>query len=192
MEEAAFQDPAQILRSKPKKPLKWVVLSLIVVILALGIFFGAKTLGKTQKKEVVPTPTPTQNLFPTDTPTPEESGTPTPKVTSTPTPKPTTNPVDKATGLDRSELTVEIQNGSGTVGAASKFSDFIKGFGYHVVSVGNADNFNYENITISVKSDFAKYLPLLKKDVSSSYTVTTANSTLSASSSADAVLIIGK
>jgi len=150
--------------------------------------------SRSEQAQVTPTSTPpaggSPTETPTDTPTPEKS--PTPEATKIPTPKPTTNPVDKTTGLDRSQLTVEIQNGSGTAGVAGKASDFLKNLGYQVAKTGNADNFDYKGVTISIKSDFAKYLPLLKSDVSANYTIQTATSDLSASSSADALVIIGK
>src|SRR3989344_5334750 len=114
------------------------------------------------------------------------------KVEVTPTPTPKADPVDKATGLNREDLTIEVQNGGGVVGAASKGADFLKSLGYHVASTGNADNYDYENTVIKVKSDKSKYLPLLKKDLSANYSVGTSSEDLSASSSADALVIIGK
>lgn len=171
-----------------------MIIFLVIILAAVGYgatkFLGTKGTKETKETKTQITPTPTEYQFPTDTPAPSVS--PTPKASPTPTAKPTTSPIDKTTGLDRSTLTVEIQNGSGAIGVASKMSDVIKGFGYRVASVGNADNYNYENITISVKSDFSKYLPLLKSDLSKDYTIGTTSSDLSASSSADALIIIGK
>lgn len=193
MEETAFQNQAPSFRTSPsrgsKRPL---FIILLIIILAVAIFFAFRIISSKGQKQVKTeiTPTPTEYQFPTDTPTP--SGSPTPENSPTPTAKPTTDPVDKATGLDRSDLSVEVQNGSGVVGAASKVSDSIKGFGYHVTSIGNADNYNYENVVISVKSDFSKYLSLLKSDLSKQYTIGSTSADLSASASADALVIIGK
>lgn len=193
MEETAFQNQAPSFRTSPsrgsKRPL---FIILLIIILAVVIFFALRFISskgqKTQKVSI--TPTPTEYQFPTDTPTP--SGSPTPENSPTPTAKPTINPVDKASGLDRSDLSVEVQNGSGVVGAASKASDFIKGFGYHVTSIGNAGNYDYEDVVISVKSDSSKYLSLLKSDLSKQYTVGSTSADLSASVSADALIIVGK
>lgn len=195
MEEAGLAQsvPGQFYKSPQTRKRSSRFIFLIIAILLIGalIFAGSKFLGsKGQNTKSSPTPTPTESVFPSDTPTPEVSETPGPS--NTPTPKPTTNPVDKATGLDRSDLTVEVQNGSGEVGAASKVSETLKSFGYHVVSIGNADNFNYENVTINVKSDQSKYLSLLKKDLTTVYTIGSSSASLSASSSADALVIIGK
>jgi len=175
-----------------RSPKRFLMVILLVIILAAAGFGITKFFGTKETKETKTqiTPTPTEYQFPTDTPAPSVS--PTVALSPTPSVKPTTSPIDKATGLDRSNLTVEIQNGSGTVGVASKMSDIVKSFGYNVASVGNADNYNYENVTISVKSGSSKYLPLLKSDLSKDYTIGTTSSDLSASSSADALIIIGK
>lgn len=169
--------------------MKRVLLVVVIFILVGAIGIGATKFIPAEKEKapvVKITPTPT-DVFPTDTPTPEVS--PSVKPSATPA---VANPVDKATGLDRSNLTVIIQNGNGTVGVASKASDILKGFGYHVTSLENAPNFDYEQTQILVKSGSAKYLPLLKKDLSGTYSIGSTSASLSASSSADAVVIIGK
>lgn len=184
-----YEPPANI---SPKKGGSKLILFLILILLIAGVIYGGmKFLGSSNKAETPsPTPTPTENLLPTDTPTPEVSEKP--AVSNTPTPKPTVNPVDKTTGLDRSDLSVEVQNGSGLPGAASKMSDFLKGFGYHVVSVGNADNTNYEKVSVLITEGKKSYLSLLTKDLSSSYSVGSSSADLSASASADARVIVGK
>ena len=169
--------------------MKRVVIVLLIFILVGAVGIAATKFMPAEKEtpaEVQTTPTPVDD-FPTDTPEPElsPSPTPSPKVEAV-------NPVDKTTGLDRSELTVAIQNGNGTVGVASKASDILKRFGYHVTSLGNAANFEYEKTEIQVKSSKAKYLPLLKKDLSGTYSIGSTSATLSASSPDDAVVIIGK
>lgn len=99
--------------------------------------------------------------------------------------------VDKS-GLDRNKLSVTVQNGSGTEGAAGKAGDMLKEFGYNVFSTGNADNYNYQGVTIKVKKEKGNFLDLLKKDLAKDYTVTSATSDLPSSSPTDAVIIIGK
>ena len=195
MEENTFHQGTPA--AKPQKRSKKLFFYLIVIIVVLVIIFtGWRLLGsKSQKKlNVKITPTPTEFSIPTDTPTPTNnpSVSPTPKLTSAPTSKPTSNPIDKTTGLDRSKLTVSVENGSGEAGVAGKAASFLKNLGYDVTATGNADNYNYTGVTIQVRNNNSDYLPLLKKDLSSSYTVNSASSDLSASSSADALVIIGK
>jgi len=149
--------------------------------------------GSSQQKQVASvTPTPAEFQFPTDTPQPsisptEETG----ETTITPTAK-AVNPIDSSTGLDRSTLSVEVQNGSGEPGIAGKGADVLRGFGYKIASTGNADNFDFVNVTIKVKSTKANFLALLKKDLGFSYTVGTTSADLDSSSAADALVIIGK
>ncbi len=197
MEDSSFQSPINQFNyaspQSPKKSKKFfylIIFLILLVIVVLGIksFFGSKS----EKDVPSITPTPTEYQFPTDTPAP--SLTPTaeePTATATPTKK-AINPVDSSTGLDRSTLSVEVQNGSGEAGVASKGSDVLKGFGYKVIATGNADNFDYQNTTIKVKSTKSNFLALLKKDLGFSYTVGSASADLSSSSTADALVIIGK
>lgn len=202
MEESSFQSPVNqfnYLSQQPPKKSKKFFYAIFFLILLIGIiwatqkFFFGSTGSKGEKETLAISPTPTEYQFPTDTPTPNVSPTSkAEKPTVTPSAKPTTNPVDSATGLDRSTLSVEVQNGSGEVGAASKGSDILKSFGYKVIATGNADNFNYENVLIKIKSIKSNFLSLLKKDLGFSYTIGSASADLSATSSADAVVIVGK
>jgi cell division protein FtsL len=101
------------------------------------------------------------------------------------------SPVDKS-GLDRSKLSITVENGSGVEGTAGKAAKILKDLGYNVVSTGNADNFNYEGVTIQVKDPQSNFVNLLKKDLANDYTVTSGTSDLAPDSSTDAVIIIGK
>ncbi|HZJ18402.1 MAG TPA: LytR C-terminal domain-containing protein, partial [Patescibacteria group bacterium] len=180
---------------KKRLPSRALFLVVVIIILILIIFAIFRSFFASSSNESIsPTPTTTEFQFPTDVPeeslTPEIS--PEDEVTKTPTPKPTSNTVDKESGLDRSELSVAIENGSGIGGAAGKATNILKSLGYKVTSTSNADNFDYENLTIKVKSGVSKYLSLLKKDLSDDYTIGQTSSDLSASSSADALIIIGK
>lgn len=197
MEDSSFQSPVNQFnysaQEGPKKPKKFIYVIIFLIIVAgffltKGLFFGSSE----QKETPSITPTPTEYQFPTDTPTPSISPSDSSaKATISPTTK-EVNPVDQSTGLDRSTLSIEVQNGSGVTGAASKGSDILKNFGYKISSIGNADNENYENVTIQVKSTKTNFLALLKKDLGFSYTVGTTSADLSSSSTADALVIIGK
>lgn len=191
-------------QSQPKRPKTLIILAVFLILLGVILFVGSRFLTTQETNEDAQSAkvAPTAIIAPSDTPTPSEDPTPTPKSNVTPSKAaaPTTAPttsssstssVDKATGLDRATLTVSILNGSGVAGVASKMSTTLKDLGYAIGSTGNADNFDYQNVTIQVKSAKSKFLPLLKKDIAASYTVGDATATL-ASGSADAVIIIGK
>ncbi|MBI4089725.1 MAG: LytR C-terminal domain-containing protein [Candidatus Levybacteria bacterium] len=198
MEDSSFQAPvSQLNYSSPRSSnrSKNFLYIIIFAILLIGIFLGAQKLFFSTNREsetAIITPTPTEFQFPTDTPTPSITPTSEPKPTATPTAKPITNPIDSATGLDRSTLSVEVQNGSGEAGVAAKGAEILKSFGYKIASTGNADNFDYQNTTIRVKSVKSNFLPLLKKDLGFSYTVGSTSADLSSDSTADVLVIIGK
>lgn len=101
------------------------------------------------------------------------------------------SPVDES-GLDRSKLSITVTNGSGTEGVAGKAANILKELGYNVVSTGNADNYNYQGVTIKVKNGKSEFLDLFKKDLSKDYKITASSSDLDPSSPSDAMIIIGK
>ncbi len=198
-----FQTPTQyesrLSRPRSQSSAKKIII-IVTAIVVLGLLiFGVNrflTGGQTEETPEL-TPSPTVEVFPTNTPepTPEEvTPTLTPKPTNTPTPKPTSsiNPVDKTTGLDRSKLSIRIKNGSGVTGAAKKAGDILEALGYNIIQIGNADNSDYAQTEIQISSAQNKYLDLLKKDLSANYTVGSTSNDKSASESADAIVIIGK
>ena len=111
--------------------------------------------------------------------------TPTPTPASTPTPTPALN-------LNREELNIEVLNGGGTPGAASKIKAFLEEKGYTVTDVGNTEEYTYEQTEIYVKTEKQEYLALLEDDLKSDYNIGTTGATLSEDSSADAQVIVGK
>jgi len=194
MADNPFIDPS-FSYNKPEKRLSSRIAILIVGIFLVFLFlFGiSKYLSSKPEKtasNLTPTAIPTQAVEPTLTASPSPTLKPG-KTTPTPT-QASSSSVDKATGLDRAKLTVAIENGSGIVGAAGKTSTLLKNLGYKITSTGNADKYTYEDVTVQVKTSSSKYLPLLKKDLSSSYTVGSLTSDLPVGSSTDVLIIIGK
>ncbi len=92
----------------------------------------------------------------------------------------------------RSSLSIEVLNGSGVAGEAAKASDILKKLGYKNILVGNADNTNYQNVSIQVKKSKEDTLNILRADLSKNYTIGETSSNLSESSTEDALVIIGK
>lgn len=169
-------------KRSPKKLLLLAVGAILLIVVVLNVL---RLLGSNEETQT-PTPTPTiEDFAPTETP----------EATIEPTDEPTPTPVssiDSATGLDRADLSVRVENGSGVTGAAKKAADYLTGLGYNVVSTGNADNTDYTDVTIMVKSSEKDYLPLLNKDLSREYEVGSSSSNLSATASAEALVIVGK
>ena len=101
------------------------------------------------------------------------------------------SPIDKS-GLDRSKLSIAVENGSGIEGVAGKAADILKELGYNVISIGNADNYDYQGVTIKVKKDKSNFINLLKQDLTRDYVIEFSASDLPSSSSSDCEIIIGK
>lgn len=171
---------------RKRSPKKLLLLIGAVLIILVGLN-AIRMLGSKNEPTPTSSPTPAIEEF-----SALEESTPEPTIEPTSTPTPKANPVDSATGLDRSELSIRIENGSGAAGAAGTASTYLKNLGYNVVSTGNASNFDYTDVTIQVKSSEKDFLPLLNKDLSKEYSVGSATSDLSATASADALVIIGK
>jgi hypothetical protein len=193
MEETPLEATPSFSAPGKRKINKRFIYLVTAILIILVLFFGSRLLGSNKNEDINDVPavtTPTD--FPTSTPEPTSVESPTPSPTNTPTPKPTVNPVDKTSGLDRSKLSITVQNGSGTVGAAGKAADLLKNLGYDVLGTGNADNYDYTNVVIQVKAADASFLTLLKKDLGESYTIGSNSANLSSSFSSDALVIIGK
>lgn len=102
------------------------------------------------------------------------------------------SPSKGSENLDKSKITIIVQNGSGAEGAAGKASQFLEEKGYKVSSTANADNYKYVGVTIRVKKTVENYLETLKKDLSEKYTVSATTTDLPDSSTTDAVVTVGK
>ncbi len=102
------------------------------------------------------------------------------------------SPEKIAANLDRTKITISVENGSGVEGTAGKAADFLKSKGYNISSTVNADNYKYEGVTIKTKNSTKAYLSLLRKDLAEKYTIKNTSSDLSEGSVPDAIIIIGK
>jgi hypothetical protein len=194
----AFPDTSSYYKKTTKRPRGILVIVILLILLLTGIFLGIRYFGGDSGSKiqgmlpVTPSPTASPTPEPTEEPTPteaEEDETPTPdsKKSGTPTPSPT-----GGTAANKNALTVSVLNGSGVSGVAAEMKTKLTDLGYTVVSTGNADNFDYESVTIKVKPTKKTSLAKLKSDLSSDYTVAEATSDLATSETADAVVIVGK
>lgn len=99
----------------------------------------------------------------------------------------------KTTGLSRGTIHVIVKNGTKKIGRASQAAEILRDFGYSVTAIQNAESVDYEGVTVSIKDSLKDYLYLLKKDLAaSSYSVASMSADLSASASADAVIVVGE
>lgn len=72
----------------------------------------------------------------------------TPQPTSMQNPTPSPTPTPAVPSPNNQEYKIQIQNGSGVVGVASKLSARLEAEGFLVGDVSNADNYNYPNAVL--------------------------------------------
>lgn len=166
--ESAVMPEISMHKQDTKKSLiVWAIVTIIVAILTGSILFAVAKKGS-----------PVSSLFARPTPTP----TPAP----TPTPTPTPAPVDKAS------IKIQILNGGGTPGAASKMKTLLEDKGYTVDSTGNAEEYTYTNTEIHGKAAMSDAVSALKSDLKDAYTLGAVAADLDASASADVQVVVGK
>ena len=109
----------------------------------------------------------------------------TPQLILTPTPTPTPAPIV------RSELKIEVQNGSGVVGLAGKGKKTLEDLGYIAVTTANADNYEYTGVTVKGKT--TAIATFVVADIKNTYKTTTFSSTfVDKEATPDAIVILGK
>ena len=118
---------------------------------------------------------PTISAIPTPTPVPSKSVSPTPTLAP----------------LNKEELTIQVLNGGGKAGAATKMKTLLVEKGYTVKDTGNADAYTYETTEIHVKPAKKDYLKSLEDDVKTEYTIGTTDALLEDTSEYDVKIIVG-
>ena len=154
------------------KNAKWLWFLVILIIIGVLVFAFVRGIGPFGQLSLLTRDKPSPTPLAVSSPFPEESPTPT-------------------DALDRSAPTVRVLNGSGRVGAASSFKDFLEGKGYAVSAIGNADSYDYQKTTIRFKETFKKFEQILFSDLSDQYSVEVSTSDLEATDSADIEVIVG-
>jgi len=128
-------------RKKGKGFPKWIIALIgVILILAIGGFFIANSLGNASE-EASPSPT-TAGL----------STFPTPEVIPTSEPSPTPAEIDK------SEVKIEVLNGTGTPGEASFLKGKLEGLGFGNIEAANADSQDETTTTVTYSRDLPQIL----------------------------------
>jgi len=153
-----------------QKRMKPIVLWAIIVIVAcvvIGTSLIFLTKGSEDGFSIITAPTPTVSPV-TDTATPS------------------------ATALNRTDISIQVLNGGGVVGAASKMKTVLEEAGYTVKATGNAESYTYTSTEILIKSSKKAYLTMLENDLKETYSLGTSAGTLKDSDTYDVQIIVGK
>lgn len=117
---------------------------------------------------------------------------PTPEAEVQSTPETTASPVaTSSSSLKRDELKLQVLNGSGVSGLASKAKTYLEELGYKDVQTGNASLSNLLESTLAIKDSKKDFSENLISDLSKKYKVNTETEVLPASSRYDAVITLG-
>lgn len=116
----------------------------------------------------------------------KQAETPAPTAVSSPTPT-----ASSAAELKRSDLSLEVLNGTGESGLASEAKTFLEDKGYVVDNIDNAKVFGAAETQISIKDSKKGYIDLLKNDLSEKYPIASDSTGLSEDSQYDVVITIG-
>lgn len=184
-------------RKIPKRLIIFIIFFIIIIALIAGIvFFVTRDSSEESSvnEQTITLPEETNEEAPVvteeETPTPEVTEEITPSKAATPSKAP--SPSGSASSTSNSSVKVAVQNGSGESGVAGTASNLVKEAGFTIASTGNADSFDYEDVTIKIKASKKSFLPDLEDSLSGDYTIGATSSDLPESTSYDALVIIGK
>lgn len=192
MDEISYSGAAASPKRKlPKRLILFIIFFLVIVALIAGVFYfvtrdSSETASdQTEDALILPEDNAIEEITEEPTPTEEEE-----KETPTPTKKAEED--EESADTSNSTGSVAVQNGSGEAGVAGTASTTLKNAGFSVASTGNADNFDYEGVTIQVKNSKKNILADLEDALSKDYTISDTSTDLPESTNYDALVIIGK
>ena len=149
--EISFDPPKPpVSPTPPKKPergsfLPYFLGLLIGLIAVFGFIEVRAYLAKRSIEEIQP-----QENTQTETQTPENT------TSQTETPAQTTAPAEQTQtatpALDKSAISMQVLNGSGVTGEATKIKSVLEKDGFKVASVGNASSFTYQTTIVYYKT----------------------------------------
>ena len=190
MEEISYSGSKLPIKRRISKRVALFGIFFIIILLLLGSVAYFVTRGNSggQVTESITLPDNSEPEVTEEevTEAPEESPTPTKEEKEEPTAVPTKASTEASAG------SVAVQNGSGESGVAAAAASVLRDGGFSIASTGNADNFEYTNVTIQVKNSKKSILPDLEEALSKDYTISKTSTDLPESSSYDALVIIGK
>lgn len=168
------------LNPEPKKssgPKTFLIIGILILVAILGFVIYKSATGKSGDE--TPDPTPFDNLTTSDVPS------------SLPTSTPTSTPVGTPkASIDKSKISIEIQNGTGVPGDAGYLQTQLKNLGYTNAKAGNASeqDATATTVTFSTKLDSTIVAEITQK-LNSLYV--TVNTKTSSSQTSDVLVVTG-
>ena len=136
--DIGFPQPQEPSRGKSKM-LKWIIALVgIIIIVGAGGWFIMQDVGNSG---ATPSPTPNEGL----------STFPTPEPSATAEPTPSSSPAS----VSKSDVKIEVLNGTGTPGDASFLQKELEKMGFSGIEAGNADEQKETATTVTFSRDLA-------------------------------------
>lgn len=139
-----------------------IVSACVVIGISMVMFSGKKF--SMPSIVAVPTATPTASIS-TPTPTPAE--------------------------MKRDAVSIQILNGGGKAGAATRMKKLLEEKGYTVKDTGNTEEYTYDKTEVHAKATKKEYLSLVEGDLSGEYSMGTSAADLEESVAYDIRVIVG-
>lgn len=141
-----------------------IPVAIVVGVLAGGVFYFLNSVSNT----LTPSPTPIE-------------------ITTSPTPS-----ASPSAQIDLSKYSIKVLNGSGIAGQAGKVQDLLTSNGFKVSTTGNAVSYDYTDTIIQIGENVAPdFVAKLTQTLAEAYSVDSKTQNLSASETADVVIIVG-
>ncbi|OGM75138.1 hypothetical protein A2382_04225 [Candidatus Woesebacteria bacterium RIFOXYB1_FULL_38_16] len=160
-----------------KTSFKLIFFVTILTALIVGFVSGGVYVyftGISSLKQTSPAPTDTNVDLPSPTPSPIPSPTP-----------------EASSNLNLKDYEINVLNGSGKIGEASKATALLEKAGFEITSTGNAASYNFKKTSVEVKSDLPKeILSQIEKALSEKYQIELGKN-LTESNKYDIVITVG-
>lgn len=185
MDDISYSDSAPKRKKFSRRTIIFALTALIGLLLLGSAFYFITRGDSADETPATITLNETQGSKVTEAPSEAPS--------ETPTKSPTPTKASEDTSEDTVSIgSVTVQNGSGESGVAGAAAEILKKAGFNIVSTGNADNFEYIDVTIKVKAGKTSLLKNLEDSLSKDYTIGDTSMDLPSSATYDALIIIGK
>lgn len=164
--EAGVMPEISAHHSQKKNPIVYWAIGIVSACVVIGVsmvLFSGKKLSM-----------PSLVVVPTSTPTVASS-----------TPTPTSAEVKK------DAVTIQVLNGGGKAGAATRMKKLLEEKGYTVKDTGNTEEYTYDKTEVHTKATKKEYLSLVEGDLSGDYSMGTSAADLEESVAYDIRVIVG-
>ncbi len=150
---------------------KWLVIFIILLVLGgAGVFFFTKSSSMP-----IATPTPSFGVVPIEDNAEIE---------------PTQTPTSSPAAVDKEDVSIEVQNGTGITGEAAFLQGKLKTLGYSDIKVGNAPTTDNTETTVTFSKSLSSTVQAeIKKELESIYK--TVNVKTSSTQTTDVVIVTG-